>query len=88
MDQNDNRDPGGKKGGRAWPRRGVAGPKAALNAAEKARLVEKARQLVYQTPPLRPEKLAAIKEALEQDGYEIDSQKLANILIAELILKR
>jgi len=88
MDQSDNRDPGGKKGGRAGPRRGVAGPKAALNAAEKARLVEKARQIVYQTPPLRPKKLAACKEALEQGAYEIDSRKLANILIAELILKR
>jgi len=88
MDQNDNRDSGGKKGGRAGPRRGGAGPDPALNAAEKARLVEKARQIVYQTPPLRPEKLAACKEALEQGAYEIDSRKLANILIAELILKR
>lgn len=88
MDQNDNRDPGGKKGGRAGPRRGGAGPKAALNAAEKVRLIEKARQIVYQTPPLRPEKLVACKEALEQGAYEIDSRKLANILIAELILKR
>ena len=91
MDQNNNRDPGGpggKKGGRAGPRRGGAGPKPALNAAEKARLIEKARQLVYQTPPLRPEKLMACKEALEQGAYEIDSRKLANILIAELILKR
>ncbi|HEX9884765.1 MAG TPA: flagellar biosynthesis anti-sigma factor FlgM [Desulfobaccales bacterium] len=51
-------------------------------------MVEKARQIVYQTPPLRPEKLVACKEALEQGAYEIDSRKLANILIAELILKR
>jgi anti-sigma28 factor (negative regulator of flagellin synthesis) len=88
MDQNDNHETGGKKGETAGPPREGAGPEPILKAAEKARLLEKARQIVYQTPPLRPEKLAAFKEALEQGAYEIDSRKLANILIAELILKR
>jgi len=88
MDQNDNRETGGKKGEVAGPPRGGAGPKPILKAAEKARLIEKARQIVYQTPPLRPGKVVALKEALEQGAYEIDSRKLANILIAELILKR
>jgi len=43
---------------------------------------------MYQTPEVRPEKVAAIKEALDQGTYEIDSRKLANLLIAELILNR
>ena len=88
MDKKDNRDTGVKEGAGAAPRRRGAGPAPDLDAVEKDRLLEKARQIVYQTPPLRPEKVAAIKKALELGTYEIDSRKLANILIVELILNR
>ena len=47
-----------------------------------------ARDIVYQTPEVRPEKVARLKEAIEQGTYEIDSGKLADILIEELNLKR
>ena len=47
-----------------------------------------AREIVYQTPEVRPEKVARLKEAIDQGTYEIDSEKLADILIEELNLKR
>lgn len=53
-----------------------------------ASLKGKARIIVYKTPEVRPEKVAQLKEAIEQGTYEIDSEKLADILIDELLLKR
>ena len=47
-----------------------------------------AREVVYQTPEVRPDKVARLKEAIDQGTYEIDSAKLAEILIEELNLKR
>ncbi len=47
-----------------------------------------AREVVYQTPEVRPDKVARLKEAIDQGIYEIDSEKLADILIEELNLKR
>ena len=51
-------------------------------------LKSKAREIVYQTPEVRPEKVARLKEAIDQGTYEIDFEKLADILIEELGLKR
>jgi flagellar biosynthesis anti-sigma factor FlgM len=84
MEKKGNRVTGVKKGrGR---RRAAPGRGQTLNTLEK-RLLEEIRQIVGQAPEVRPEKVAAIREALERGSYEIDSRKLANILIAELILK-
>ena len=47
-----------------------------------------AREVVYETPEVRSEKVARLKEAVDQGTYEIDSAKLADILIEELNLKR
>jgi len=55
---------------------------------QEARLIKKAREVVYQTPEVRPEKVAPLKEAIEQGAYEIDSEKLADIIIEELLGKR
>jgi len=63
-------------------------PPSRRGAGGQARLMEKARKVVYQTPEVRPEKLAELKEAIEQGAYEIDSEKLADILIDELVPKR
>jgi negative regulator of flagellin synthesis FlgM len=67
------------------------GPASAAPEADQDRLEgleRKARQVVYQTPEVRPEKVAQVKEAIEAGTYEIDSEKLADILIEELNLKR
>ncbi len=87
MDQNDNQGPGVKKGAAAaQPRAAGAGPEPAPEAVEQG-LLEKARQIVDETAEVRPEKVAAVQEALEEGSYEIDSRQIANILITELILK-
>jgi len=64
------------------------GPPPSRREAGKARLMEQARKVVYQTPEVRPEKVARLKEAIEQGTYEIDSEKLADILIKEWLIKR
>ena len=51
-------------------------------------LKRQAREVVYQTPEVRPEKVARLKEAIDQGTYEIDSEKLADIIIEELLGKR
>ncbi|MGO9622069.1 MAG: flagellar biosynthesis anti-sigma factor FlgM [Desulfobaccales bacterium] len=53
-----------------------------------ARLRRLAREIVYRTPEVRPEKVARLKEAIEQGAYKLDAAKLADIIIAELIRKR
>ena len=47
-----------------------------------------AREVVYQTPEVRPDKVAILKEAIDQGTYEIDSEKLADLIIEELLGKR
>ncbi|HEY9072652.1 MAG TPA: flagellar biosynthesis anti-sigma factor FlgM [Desulfobaccales bacterium] len=51
-------------------------------------LKRQAREIVYRTPEVRPEKVAQLKEAIEQGTYQIDSEKLADILIKEWFPKR
>jgi flagellar biosynthesis anti-sigma factor FlgM len=51
------------------------------------RLIEQIRQIIAATPEVRPEKVEPLREAVEQGAYEIDARKLANCLIAKLILE-
>ena len=51
-------------------------------------LKDKVREIVYQTPEVRPEKVACLKEAIEQGTYEVDSEKLADIITEEILGKR
>jgi negative regulator of flagellin synthesis FlgM len=50
------------------------------------KLMEQVRQIISATPEVRPEKVAALKEAIDQGTYEIDIRKLANTLITKLLL--
>ena len=50
------------------------------------KLIEQVRQIVDATPEIRPEKVEPLREAVEQGTYEIDTRKLANCLIAKIIL--
>jgi flagellar biosynthesis anti-sigma factor FlgM len=56
--------------------------------ARNNKLIEQVRQIIAATPEVRPEKVGPLKEAVAAGTYEIDARKLANIFIAELILKR
>ena len=83
MEHNRKRNPRLKRGKKARRAAGVPAP-----AGMDKMWLEKARQIVDQTSEIRPEKVAAIQQALEEGRYEIDSRKLANILIAEWLLER
>jgi flagellar biosynthesis anti-sigma factor FlgM len=50
------------------------------------KLMEQVHHIISATPEVRPEKVAALKEAIDQGTYEIDIRKLANTLITKLLL--
>lgn len=68
------------------PTSGGEAPEAERDCLEG--LKRQAREVVYRNPEVRSEKVAALKEAISAGTYEIDSAKLAEILIEELNLKR
>lgn len=53
-----------------------------------SRLFNQAREVVYRTSEVRPEKVAQLKEAIERGSYEIDSRKIAEILVREWFPRR
>ncbi len=68
------------------PSRSHAAKNAVLTG--NAKLIERVRQIIAETPEIRPEKVGPLLEAVEQGTYDIDVRKLANILITKLILDR
>jgi anti-sigma28 factor (negative regulator of flagellin synthesis) len=50
------------------------------------RLLVQVRRIIAATPEVRPDKVALLKKAVDEDAYEIDARQLANILITKLIL--
>jgi flagellar biosynthesis anti-sigma factor FlgM len=60
-------------------------PEAPGDAAERARLMAKAQEMIEQAPEIRAEKVAALKEAVKQGTYQIDSRRLANIILVLLL---
>ena len=85
MSDNENHTSGDQAG--PPPSRGATGS-GPDGPDQEARLIKKAREVVYRTPEVRPEKVAELKEAIEQGAYEIDSEKLADKIIEELLGKR
>lgn len=59
-----------------------------IHLSPQARLMQKAGEVVYQTSEVRPEKVAALHEAVEEGSYEVDSQKVANKMITDIILEK
>jgi anti-sigma28 factor (negative regulator of flagellin synthesis) len=55
---------------------------------EKKQLFKKILKIIEEMPEVRPDKMAAVKEALERGTYVINPRKLANIILAELLLGR
>jgi len=50
------------------------------------KLIEQIRQIIANTPEVRPEKVEPLREAVASGTYEIDARKLANSLITKIIL--
>ncbi len=51
-----------------------------------AKFMEQVRQIIAETPEIRPEKVRPLQEAVAQGTYSIDVRKLANILITKFFL--
>lgn len=56
--------------------------------SQKARLMQKASQVIAETPDVRQEKVDPLKEAVDQGSYPVDPQKVANSMIANLLMER
>jgi len=59
----------------------------APNLQRNDKLMEQVRQIIAETPEVRPEKVEPLQEAVANGTYEIDARKLANSLITKLILE-
>lgn len=59
-----------------------------IHLSPQSRLMQKASEVVYQTPEVRPEKVTALRDSVQQGAYEVDSKKVANSLIAEIIQEK
>lgn len=59
-----------------------------INLSQEARLMQKAAQVIGQTPEVREEKVATLKEAVDQGTYRVDSEKVANSIIADIFRER
>jgi anti-sigma28 factor (negative regulator of flagellin synthesis) len=68
--------------------KGPSRRRAAKNAVltGNVKLIERVRQIIAETPEIRPEKVGPLLEAVAQGTYDIDVRKLANILIAKMFL--
>jgi negative regulator of flagellin synthesis FlgM len=55
---------------------------------DQARLRQKAREVIDQTPEVRLEKVKALREAIRKGTYKVDARKLANLLIVKMIRER
>ena len=71
----------------ASPRTGAPGQVDAAGLSLEARLREQALQVIAQTPEMRADRVAALKDAVQQGAYQVDAAKTANSLIAQLLLE-
>ncbi len=59
-----------------------------IQLSPQSRLMQRAGEIVYQTPEVRPEKVAGLKDPVQQGTYEVDSQKVANSMITGMIQEK
>ena len=56
-----------------------------VNLSEESKIAQKAAEIVRDTPDVRQEKIQALKEKIEAGEYELDSDKIADKLLQNLI---
>jgi negative regulator of flagellin synthesis FlgM len=59
-----------------------------IQLSQEARLMQKASQVIAETPDVRQEKVDSIKEAVDTGSYPVNAQKVANSMIANMIMER
>jgi flagellar biosynthesis anti-sigma factor FlgM len=59
-----------------------------IHLSPQSRLMQKASEVVYQAPDVRPEKVAALQDSVQRGTYEVDTTKVANKLIADIIQEK
>jgi negative regulator of flagellin synthesis FlgM len=70
------------------PTEKTGGENDVIQLSPQSRLMQKASEVAYQTPEVRPEKVAALQDSVQQGTYEVDSTKVANSLIAGIIQEK
>ena len=50
--------------------------------------MQKAGEVISKTPDVREEKVQSLKAAVDQGSYPVDPQKVANSMIANLLMER
>lgn len=59
-----------------------------IQLSDTARLMQKAAEAIAATEEVRPEKVMALRDAVQQGAYEVDPQKVANSIIVNLLQER
>lgn len=65
-----------------------AGEMDVIHLSQKSRLMQKASEVVSETPEVRADKVAPLQEAVQQGTYQVETAKVANSLIASMILDK
>jgi negative regulator of flagellin synthesis FlgM len=59
-----------------------------IQLSPKARLMQKASQIIAETPDVRQDRVDPLKEAVDTGSYPVNAQKVANSMIANMIMER
>ena len=59
-----------------------------IQLSQEARLMQKASRVIAETPDVRQEKVAPLQQAVNQGTYSVGSQKVANSIIANMLMER
>ena len=59
-----------------------------IQLSPQSRVMQKASEVVHQTSEVRAEKVAALQEPVQNGTYEVDSLKVANRMIADVLQEK
>jgi len=59
-----------------------------IQLSPKAKLMQKAGEAIAKAPDVRQEKVDPLKDAVNEGSYPVDAKKVANSIIANLLMER
>lgn len=59
-----------------------------IELSQRARLMQKASKVIADTPDVRQERVDPLKEAVDAGSYPVDPAKVANSMIANMLMER